>query len=247
MAGGTGTQVGITTAPTYTAGRIIARVMRLIGVLATGEVPSSDEYNDALLAWQEMYDSWTIISSLPPVPSEVTHTLTVGTSDYTIGPTGDIVRVRPSDILNAILRWTDNQDYPVWPIGRDRYYDIGNKSLVERPWGFLYEQTEDDSKIRLSSKPDYAYTMVLYVLDPFTAPTAIDDDVGLQPGYLELIVYNLALKLMPEYGISIAAKPEIDRDASRTMRDVKNRYIKVPEMRPITGRGRYDVNSDRVR
>lgn len=246
MAGGTGTQVAISTLPTYTASKIIKRAMRLIGVLAAGEAPESDEYNDALFAWQEMYDSWSAISSLPPVPSEATHTLVVGTADYTIGPTGDIVRVRPTDILNVLVR-RDNNDWPVMPVTRDAYYNVFQKSLSERPTGYLFEQTDDDCKIRLTSLPEYAYTMVMYVLDPFTAPTAIDDDVGMQPGYLEMIVYNLAEKLMPEYGISIQSKPEIPTRARQTLRDVKNRYIKVPEMKPLTRRGRYNIDSDRVR
>jgi hypothetical protein len=243
---GTGTQSTATTS-TFTAEQTLKRALRLIGVLAEGETPSSPMYNDALLVWQQMYDSWSAVSTVPPVLTEATHTLTVGKRDYTIGLTGDIVRARPTDIQNVVLRINDT-DYTVMPMSKDAYYGIANKDLTARPVSFFFEQLADDSRVRFDSKPDQAYTAYFYVLDPLTAPTAIDDDVSLQPGYQEAIVYNLALRLMPEYGIQTAAKPEIAFNAEKLLADLKNRYAKIPEMGSVfTNTGRYDVNSDRVR
>lgn len=244
MAGsGTGTQSTATTVST-TAEKTIKRAMRLAGILASGETPDSDMYNDALTVWQQMYDSWSAVSSIPPVASEATHTLVVGTSDYTIGLTGDVVRVRPTDILNVTLR-RDSTDHPVGRMRRDEYYAISTKSTSARPSRFFFEQKDEDVRIRFDAQPDYAYTMYLYTLDPLTAPTAIDDDTSMQPGYEECVVYNLALRLMPEYGISLQARPEIAMQAAKLLKDIKNRYAKVPEMVSIFRGGRYDIYSDR--
>jgi hypothetical protein len=248
--GTTGSQATATTATT-TAVQTINRAFRLIGVLADGETPTSPMYNDALLVWQHMYDSWSAVSSIPPVPAEFTHTMVVGQKDYTIGPTGDIVRARPTDVLNAVLRVSGSGepvDYPLFPLSRDAYYGIGTKDLTVRPTGYLYEQTDDNSTIRFDAKPEQAYTLVCYVLDTFTAPTDIDDDVSLQPGYAEAIVYNLATRLMPEYGIAIQSRPEIPQRAATLLRDIKNRYAKIPEMPSLfAGQGRYDIYADRNR
>ena len=246
MAGsGTGTPA-VATTTTSTAEKTIKRAMRLIGLLADGETPTSAMYNDALTVWQQMYDSWSAVSSLPPVPTEFTHTLVVGTSDYTIGLSGDILRVRPTDIYNVVLR-RDNTDHYVRPMTRDEYYAISSKSASGRPYRYFYEQRIDNSRIRFDLQPDYAYTAYFYGLDPFTAPTAIDDDVSMQPGYEEAVVYNLAERLMPEYGISIQIKPEIPMRANKLLRDLKNRYFKAPEMRTIFSGGRYDIQGDRYR
>ena len=247
MAGtGTGTQATATTVSS-TAEKTIKRALRLIGVLASGETPTASEYNDALTVWQQMYDSWSAVSSIPPVASVFTHTLTVGTSDYTVGLTGDIVRVRPTEILNMVLR-RDSTDYPAFPMSRDAYYAGGSSSISGRPTRFLVEPTDNDTiKVRLNYSPDYAYTAYFYALDPFSAPTAIDDDVSMQPGYEEAVVYNLAERLMPEYGISIQIKPEIPMRANKLLRDLKNRYFKAPEMKTIFSGGRYDIQGDRYR
>ena len=43
---------------TYTAGDQINRALRLLGVLAEGETPSASESQDALMALNQMIDSW---------------------------------------------------------------------------------------------------------------------------------------------------------------------------------------------
>ncbi len=240
---GTGTQATATTT-TSTAEKTIKRALRLIGVLMEGETPSSPQYNDALTVWQQMYDSWSAESSMPPIASEATHTLVVGTADYTIGLAGDIVRVRPTDVLNVTLRQSST-DYIVRQMSKDEYYGISDKTTSGRPYRYFYEQLDDASRIRFDRKPDFAYTAYLYCLDPFSAPTAIDDDVSLQPGYEEAVVYNLAWRLMPEYGISSQAKPEIPAIANKLIRTIKNRYAKVPEMRSMFSGGKYDIYGDR--
>ena len=106
MAGtGSGTPAPeIITDTTVTAGAIINASMRLIGVLQSGGSLSAQESTDALEIFQLMLDSWSADSSVNQVPNEFTHTLVVGTSDYTIGPTGDVVRNRPTEIFNMFLR-----------------------------------------------------------------------------------------------------------------------------------------------
>ena len=43
---------------TYTAGQQIERALRLLGVLAEGETPSAATSQDALMALNQMIDSW---------------------------------------------------------------------------------------------------------------------------------------------------------------------------------------------
>ncbi len=45
---------------TYTAGDQINRALRLLGILAEGETPSASMSQDALMAMNQMIESWSI-------------------------------------------------------------------------------------------------------------------------------------------------------------------------------------------
>lgn len=244
MAGtGTGTPTPeIITATSVTAEQVIKRSLRLLGVLATGESPSADESADCLESFQLMLDSWSADSSVNQVPNEFTHTLVAGTADYTVGPTGDVVRNRPTEIFNMFLR-QGSVDYPVDEMTRDEYYGTVVKDLAIRPTRYLFEQLYDDVRIRFESAPDFAYTMFAYALDPFTAPTTLTSDMKMPPGYQEAYVYNLAVRLAPEF--QVQTRIEIVARADDLERGIQARYSRTPEMRTGLRSGRYDINSDR--
>jgi hypothetical protein len=78
-----------------TAGDQINGALRLLGVLAEGETPSAATADDALLALNQMIDSWnterlTVFSTIDQV-----ETWPPGERYRTFGPTGDIVGDRP--------------------------------------------------------------------------------------------------------------------------------------------------------
>jgi hypothetical protein len=228
--------------PTFTAGDAIKRALRLIGVLAAGEAPDANSYADALVSLQMMLDTWSSDSTLVSSPVVATHTLVQGTADYTIGPSGDITRARPTDIFNMVLR-DGSIDYWVEPMTADAYWGLGKKDTGARPTRYLFEQLTTDARIRFDTEPDKAYTLYMYLLDAFAGPSAITDGLTYPPGYQEAIVYNLAVRLAPEYGLAL--RPDIVQGASSMLRKIRNRYVQAGEM--VTGfePREYDIYSDR--
>ena len=93
---------------TYTAGDQISRALRLLGVLAEGETPSASESQDALMALNQMIDSWNTerLSVFSTIDQKVLWP--VGEINATLGPTGSLVRiggdaVRPILVDDAVI------------------------------------------------------------------------------------------------------------------------------------------------
>jgi len=80
---------------TYTAGDQINRALRLLGVLAEGETPSAETSQDALMAMNQMIDSWDTERLSVFCTQDQVFTWPAGLVSRTLGPTGDFVGLRP--------------------------------------------------------------------------------------------------------------------------------------------------------
>ena len=80
---------------TYTAGDQINRALRLLGILAEGETPSAATSQDALIALNQMLDSWSTERLMAYNTIDQVFTWPVDEINRTLGPTGDFVGLRP--------------------------------------------------------------------------------------------------------------------------------------------------------
>ena len=78
-----------------TAGDLINGSLRLLGVLAEGETPSSETSQDALLAMNQMVQSWNTERLAVFSTQDQVVTWPASTISRTFGPTGNIVANRP--------------------------------------------------------------------------------------------------------------------------------------------------------
>ena len=80
---------------TYTAGDQINRALRLLGILAEGETPSAETSQDALVALNQMLDSWSTEKLMIYNTIDQVFTWPAGEIKRTLGPSGDFVGLRP--------------------------------------------------------------------------------------------------------------------------------------------------------
>ena len=80
---------------TYTAGDQINRALRLLGVLAEGETPSAATSQDALVAMNQMIDSWNTERLSVFATQDQVFSWPSGEIRRTLGPSGDFVGNRP--------------------------------------------------------------------------------------------------------------------------------------------------------
>jgi hypothetical protein len=117
---------------TTTAGDQINGALRLIGMLAEGETPSSETSSDALLALNQMLDSWSIERLAVYSTQDQTFTWPASTISRTLGPTGDFVGNRPVE-LDESTYFRDastNVSFGIKIINQQQYDGIAVKTVT---------------------------------------------------------------------------------------------------------------------
>lgn len=215
-----------------TARDLIKASLRLIGAIATGETPSADEQTDALSAMNRMIDSWSNESLIIYEKVREEFSLTVNDGEYTIGASGDFNTTRPMRIEAATYEDQSASpafEYPINIINLDEWANIQAKDLTGIPTHLYFETSYPLATIHLWPKPDTADKLVLYSWKPLSSFASANATASLPPGYEDALVYNLAVRLAPEYGKAVA--PEIASTALDAKGNIKRMNIKPHYLR----------------
>lgn len=228
---------------TYTAGDQINRALRLLGVLAEGETPSADTSADALMALNQMLDSWSterlsVFSTL-----EQTVTWPSGQASRTLGPSGTLSGTRPVSVDDATYYKVDGVSYPLQIINREQYNALSDKAETGLPYLLFVNPTLPNIELTLYPVPDQVLEMHVVSSRALTEPATLATTLSLPPGYLRALTYNLAMELAPEFGVEPST--QVHRVASVSKRNLKrinnqDDVLTIPI--EITRGGRYDIN-----
>ncbi len=189
---------------------IIKSAFRKCGVYASGETPTTNEYADALLALQMMLRRWASKRILVYSSTYTSLALESGTASYTWGPSGDILGLRPQELISAVLTLSDGTSKILEKISEWQYLSITEKTTQDEPSSVFYKPTYPNGTLYFYPTPSSALTVSLENLQPFTETssfTAITDTLQLPTNYEEAAVYGLAVRIASEYGKTIT--PEI--------------------------------------
>uniref|UniRef100_A0A6M3IPJ3 Uncharacterized protein n=1 Tax=viral metagenome TaxID=1070528 RepID=A0A6M3IPJ3_9ZZZZ len=224
-----------------TAQTLIKAALRSIGVLAAGEVPTTDEYADSLESLKMMLRHWQARNTRIYYTKQDAIGL-AGATSYTIGSGGDCNTVRPASIRGAYVRDSNSFDHPVKLIDEDKYRSLRLKNLSGPAEYLWYSPEYPLGKIYLF--PTGGTTLYIDSLKPLTEPGAITSDVAFPPEYDEAVKYGLAVRLAPEYGKPVS--PEMAMLAKAAINDVEIRNFseQINAARPeiIRMSGRYNID-----
>jgi len=187
-----------------TAREIITTSLRRIGAVESGEGPSADEAQDALVLLNDILDSWSLEHLLVLGQTITTKVLTAGQQSYTIGAGGQINIAWPADIEQAHVRdltQPDPLDIPLRILTDTEYAAIGIKTLESTyPEYLWFNRTFPLGALFLSPVPSAGHTLVLWTRGVVASFATLDTDVQLGRGYARALRYALALELCAEYG-----------------------------------------------
>lgn len=210
-----------------TARDLISRSLRLIHVLDPGEVPTADEAEDALEALNDMIDSMSIPGLYIYATREDAVTWPANTESRTIGASGDFSITRPTRIEDSSYLTVSSNDYPL-RILRDRaaYSAIIDKDTASSIPGWLYyEPLHPLGTLYLWPVPDASITISLHSQEQLDQFATLDTTFAYPPGYRELLVSSLCLRLAPEFGVAVP--PEVALMANRATRTIKRMNAKA--------------------
>ena len=177
--------------------------LRLLGAIATGETPSSQEMSDAMDAANGMLDSWSNESLVIPSNTIESFPLTAGVQQYTLGVGGTFNTVRPLKIENVGLKVSTPVPYelPVKILNDAEWASIILKGTGSNLPTYVYpDNAYPLNNLYLWPVPAAANSLVLYTQKALTQFATINDTISLPPGYWKALRFNLALELAAEYG-----------------------------------------------
>jgi hypothetical protein len=205
---------------TVTAGVLVRRSMRLLGVIATGETPTADEMNDGLGSLNDLLQNLSLQNLAVYDAATQTFQTVAGQALYTIGPSGNWNTWRPVRISGNPTCTFNGVDFPVDLIGQDEYDMIGLKTqqqpIVEK---MLYVNENPLGLITLWPIPSGIVNITINSDRVLTNVDSISTSMIFPPGYLLMMRYALAILMAPDYGVTVSQ--EILGVASKSMADIK--------------------------
>lgn len=211
-----------------TAGELINGALRLIGMLAEGEVPSAATSQDALVAMNQMIDSWnterlSIFSTQDQVyswPPNVMH--------RTFGPTGDFVGNRPIQVDDSTyFRDPANGiSFGIKIINQQQYDGIAVKTVTSTyPQVMWLNMDYPNIDMYVYPVPTKVLEWHFISVQELDQAPSLTTTLAFPPGYLRAFRYNLACEIAAEFGVE--PSPQVSRIAMTSKRNLKR--INTPD------------------
>ena len=206
----------------YTAGEQINRALRLLGILAEGETPSAAMSQDALMALNQMIDSWNTERLSVFCTQDQTFTWPAGQITRTLGPSGDFIGLRPV-LLDEATYYRDpgtNVSFGIKFINQQQYNGIAVKTVTSTyPQVIFVNMGFPDVTMTVYPRPTRDLEWHFISVQKLTEPATLTTDMLFPPGYLRAFTYGLAMEFAPEFGVE--PSPQVQRIAMTSKRNLK--------------------------
>jgi len=206
---------------------IIKRALRLIGVVAQGETPTTDQTTEAAFALNSLVKAWQADGMPLWAIKSYAVPLTAGTSAYEIGLTKTINIPKPLKVIQAYNHnTTSNVDIPMRIITKQGYNILGNKTSSGNPIQVYYNPQSEYGILNVfpvpSTTEQSANTIVIHYQRPFEDFDASTDTPDFPQEWYDAIAYGLACRLAPEYGVAMADRKLLWQEMTIIKQDALN-------------------------
>lgn len=206
---------------TYSAGDQINRALRLLGVLAEGETPTAAMSQDALMAMNQMIESWNTERLSVFCTQDQIFNWPSSEIKRTLGPSGDFVGNRPILFDEATyFKAPNGVSYGIKFINQQQYDGIAVKNVTSTyPQVIFANMTYPNVEMYVYPMPTQVLEWHFVSVQELDQPATLATSLHFPPGYLRAFTYNLAMEIAPEYGIE--PSPQVQRIAMTSKRDLK--------------------------
>ncbi len=209
-----------------TAGDLINGALRLIGQLAEGETPSAETSNDALVALNQMLDSWSTERLSVFSTQDQVFTWPAGQRFQTLGPTGDFIGNRPVQLDDSTF-FRDagtNVSFGIKIINQQQYDGIAVKTVTSTyPQVIWLNMDIPNIQMYVYPVPTRDLEWHFISVDELVQPATLATALLVPPGYLRAFRFNLAVEIATEFGIDPPANvARIAMSSKRTLKRINN-------------------------
>lgn len=231
---------------------IIRRALSAVGVRAITESVSAEDAEHARQILKGMLDTWRTQRMLCYFVEAEDYTFVSGQQVYTYGPGGNFNAVRPVfvDRISAVQDVGTPQEWEqgLVVVRSDQEWQAVPNKTETSTWPQKVYVQMDNPLIRLKFWPVVAggptLTARIYRWVSIEGLLNLSTDYTFAPGFEEAIIYNLAVRCAPDFGMPVPATVQTLADES--MGNVKrtNQSYDVLVLDPTFRRARYwDVYS----
>jgi hypothetical protein len=207
---------------TYTTAEQINRSLRLLGVLAEGETPGASVSQDAMMALNQMIDSWNTERLSVFCTQDQIFTWPAGEITRTLGPSGDFVGLRPV-LMDDATYYRDpgtNVSFGIKFINQQQYDGIAVKTVTSTyPQVMFVNMTFPNVEMTVYPRPTRDLEWHFVSVQELNRPADLSTTLYYPPGYLRAFTFNLAMEFAPEFGVE--PSPQVQRIAMTSKRNLK--------------------------
>jgi hypothetical protein len=226
-----------------TAQSLITQALKANGVGALGQTPNSADLADGLTWANMILAQWQrrrwLVWHLVDIACPAT-----GAVNYTVGPGQSFSVMRPDKIEYAYARLLTGSmpiDYELFVMdSREEYARIGLKSLQTFPGAVYYDAGMPTAHIFFWPIPNAQFELHILVKEQLQSFAALADAFAMPPEYQEALVWSLAARMRPAYGLppdpTITSAMQASINVLR-MANVQIPTLEMPEGLPINPRG----------
>lgn len=198
---------------------IIKRALRLVGVTAQGEDPTTDQITEAAVALNGLVKAWQADGMPLWALKQYSVPLSAGQAVYSIGVGQAINTAKPLKLIQCFNRNTTSSiDTPVRILTKQEYSILGNKTSSGNPIQVYYEPLLDSGNLYVFPVPSTSdadsNVLVITYQRPFEDFDSASDTPDFPNEWYDAITYGLASRLAGEYQISTDSRKLLKMEAA---------------------------------
>lgn len=205
---------GVTTW-TLNKDQVISAALRKLAALRSGATPSTNQIADATVALNAMLKGYQTDGMPLWAIKEYSFPTVANISSYQIGEGQTIDTPMPLKLLQAFRSGTGFTNVPMNIYAKYDYNLLPLNNSEGTPVNIAYQPFSTYGILYLWPVPlDTSNTISIRYQRPFEDMVSASDDFDFPSYWMEPIIYGLAVRLAPEYGLSLEERQLLIKEAS---------------------------------
>lgn len=200
-----------------TRNEIIESAMRIVGALSPWDSLTADQYQQGVSALNSMIKAWQTEHIYLWTLKQISVSLVSGTAAYSLGADPPAVGLDKVHVVD-----TSTDEYPVEIIPYREYLDIPNKTDSESlPIFATFNRNDASTPLIVWPVPNASRTLKVLAVTKLKDWDSASGGGDFPVRFQEAIVFNLAARLAPEYGLPLAERRELGAQGAYLLKQAR--------------------------